>query len=214
MHVEVHRTGGGEVRTVHRLGGRAPRCGDPVWTLARRAQVGEVPDERAEEVALMHRLVGAAVVPLEGPIRREDQQRDERLGRLDDGGVVVGGRGARGAQEEARSAGDAGLAQGEEGGGALVQDVMAGELRVVGGGEDERRGARARAQHHVTDPGVGERGEQGTGPSGLKGGRGGHGQGSVSAGVEPRAPSTGRSLSDVSAYSASGEEPRTMPAPA
>src|SRR5690606_14809836 len=151
-------------------------------------------------------LVGRAVLQLERAIGGQDQQRGVAVVGLDDGGQVVGGRRSRGAQQQRGLAADLGLPEGEEGGAALVHDVVAAQGRLAQGGEGEGRGSGAGADDRLAHPALRQHPQKQPRPLG--------GQRGIAQADTPRAANMLWSLSSVSACSLAGSESLTMPAPA
>ena len=118
----------------------------------------------AEELDLIDGLRGGRVVELPRAVRRDHQHGHEALRGLDHRGQVVRARGARGAHQHARPPGDPRLAEREEGGGALVDDDVEAQGRLPGDGDRQRRGSRARREHHLRHAGRGRRADEEAGP--------------------------------------------------
>ncbi len=118
---------------MHRAGHRGQRPADGVSDgLAQVAQPAEIRlrhrqlmveiDEATVDLLLVDGLAGSRCAHLRGTIRGDHQQGNAAFLRLDDGGKVVGGRRPAGADQRDGPALLPGQAEGEEGGGAFIED--------------------------------------------------------------------------------------------
>ena len=167
LHVEVHRPrglhaaagrgdqvpgdqgapGGDLVSLAHPV--HAPRAGEG------RRDVGEGADRAAEDLHLVGGLVGVGAAQARGPVGAEHDQRQPGVRGLEDGGVQVRHRGARGGHHRHRPARGPGHAEGEEAGRALVDPHVQPDPAGVGRRvqrERQRGGPGAGREHDVADP--------------------------------------------------------------
>ena len=103
------------------------------------ADFAEPAHRRAVELDLVERLAGADPAQLRRPVGGQRDQRQRRLVGLADRRVEVGGGGPRGAEDRHRRPARLRGAEGEEGGGALVDDH--GHLDLLPGARAPRRAA-------------------------------------------------------------------------
>ncbi len=131
------------------------RLGESQHVLGRLGQrhLGEPLHGRAVQVGLVDGLVGAEALQLGRSVRRQDDQRDVGVIRLDDGRREVDGRGAGTAQDGDGLAGGFRHAQREVGAGALVEVHPGLDGGVALEGQRQRRRARAGAEADVLDAG-------------------------------------------------------------
>ena len=101
------------------------------------------PGEVGEDVALGHRLRRPGPLELGRAVGAQDYERDPVAVGLADRRRIVRDGAPRGAAEDHRLAAGAGQAEGEEGGGPLVDDHLGEDLGVSPEGEGDRRVAVA-----------------------------------------------------------------------
>ena len=135
------------------------------------ADFAEPPHRGAEELDLVDRLPGPDPAQLGRPVGGEHDQRQPRLVGLADRRVVVGRRGARGAEQRHRVAARLRGAEGEEAGGALVDDHRHLDLRPPPQGQRQRGRARARRDDRVPHAAAGKLLDEGRGERGVGVGR-------------------------------------------
>ena len=167
-------------------------------------------DVGPEEFLLVDCLARSAGPHLRRPIGGDDDERRRALEGLHDRRQVIGRSRAARADEHHRLPVLLGEAQGEETGGALIEDGNRLDSRVPGEGDRERGRARPGREHGLGEAlphqGVDEdRAPQGVRVAGIQGG---------DVHWERRASSMALNFSSVSANSFSGEDPATIPAPA
>ena len=116
----------------------------------------------AQEGLLVDALVGAATLQPRRPVGREQQKGDGAEIGLHRGRQQVGDRRARGGDHRRRQAAAPAEAEGEEGGGALVNGRV--QLQATGlqqgGGHCQGGGAAAGTQHHMGQSGPAQGPEQ------------------------------------------------------
>ena len=163
----------------HPAGQRAP-VGVVSGALGRRTDFGEQPDRVAVQLHLVDALVRPGPAQLGRPVSGEHDQWDGRVGRLEDGGMQVGGRRTGCGDEGHRPAGGLGEAEGEKSRGPLVDaHVQAQQPLGVGAvqGKGERCRSRTRGQHRLAQAPADQLVDEHAG----EGGRGVHGSQSVAA---------------------------------
>ena len=106
----------------------------------------------AEGLDLVDRLPGADAAQLRRPVGAQHDQRQPRFVGLGDGGVVVGERRPRGAEQRHRLARRLRGAEGEEGGRALVDDHRHLDPRLPPQRHRERGGARTGGDDRPPQP--------------------------------------------------------------
>ena len=146
---EVDRSGGAAARRRHRPADDRPdvppRLGRPV----EQRQLGRPADVAAEDPDLVDGLRRASVAQLGRPVGGQQDERDARQRRLDDGGQQLrDGRPGR-HDDGDRPARRAGETQREEPGRALVEQHADAQARVGARGERERRRPRSGADDDV-----------------------------------------------------------------
>ena len=236
--VQVHGATLGLPRALECVRHRLPQVAQSGHGHLRHREFVEKRDVIAVELLLIDCLAGCARPHLRRAVRRDDQQRHAALPRLNDGGKVIRGRRAAGANERRGTASCLGQSQREKCGRPLVEHgdrLDPGMPR-----EGKRQGRRARTGRNDGGPNspADQRlhqhaRPQGLGVAGVGEGRRGHADGRFysggrrgwrgagprsKCGVAPTQVSSASSmalnLSSVSENSFSGVEPATMPAPA
>ena len=154
--VQVDRAGAAVDRGPERAARELAQPPQPLRRGGVRVDLEEPLGGAAVELDLVDRLPGAEVAQLGRAVGGEDDQRHARLVRLDHGGRVVGGRGARGAGERGRHAGRLRDPEREEARAALVEVRGRADPRLAGEREHERRRARAGGGARLAQPAAGE----------------------------------------------------------
>ena len=205
-HVQMHRP----ARRTERA--RAGERGDGAQVAQARlerlgsAEVGEEAHVGAEEVLLVHRLRRAESMQLQRAVGGERDERHAGGLRLEDGRKEVRAGRSGGREGESGTPRRLCRAESDEGGAALVEHHAQLHPLLLGAGEDERSGPRAR-----TDDGLAR-----SGRAKLVDQRARKERVEVVGFLQPVTPSAERSawaFSSVSAHSPSAVEPATMPAP-
>ncbi len=119
-------------------------------------EFSEGADLIAEVLDLVDGLAGAAMAFIGGAVGGEDQEGGTALVGFRDGGGVVCDGGTGGANKGGRATGALGDSEGEEGGGAFVEDGDDLEFRVAGGGINEGGGTRPRGNNDGLDAEAGK----------------------------------------------------------
>ena len=186
-HRSLHRHGGqrlapGEVevdrsRTGLAAGRRQRPAGDgavveqPIVIGRVRPDFAEPAHRCAEDLDLVDRLPGPDPAQLRRPVGAEDDQRQPRFVGLDHRRVVVGDRGAGGAEQRHRRPARLRRSQREKGRRALVDDHRRLDLRLPPQRQRQRRRARAGGDDRLPQSPAGKLLDESRGQSGVGVGR-------------------------------------------